>query len=804
MRRKIHSLTFVFMALLMMLMTFASCSKLQDLLNEGDDDDDDGGINPPELVEGRMEDIALSGIVRDASGTPIEGVSIVSGSSVATTNTDGFFEFDQIQVVSVQNDRSVVRFSKTGYFDVVRSMDADDDAADGASWEVVMCKKENNDFTSIKTYSSSSDQTLQAGEMKIDMPQDGYKVDGTGVGYTGKVKSEMVYLDPNNERFSEMMPGGDLAAVRSDNSSAQLVSYGMTDLNMYAENGDKLQLKEGSKAKLTFPIPAGMGENPPASIPLWSFNEKTGLWEEEGSAALQGNVYVGEVAHFSWVNLDYPEKQGTVYGYVKDDTGKALPGVRLSIGQLLTSTVTQSNGYYSHDVPANTDFCITVKDLYYGGIDQKVSVKVPALSPGERRQVDITLPHLVRVYGKVMNERGDGIRSAVWVQTEKAKTEVLQTDVDGNFSVYVPKDMKGNATVYARTYRGDEVSKDITIKDKDVYVELIVSGSGGVNTNMIHIFSDVLGNEAWPIPTYTSPISGVLLLDDNLMLIPEERANILMSILVAHYDKEKTTYTDGVTASVANRTEKRLFQTMAGKEMKCTVQRNGNDFVFSLEGNGVFFQEASDNDADEQETEEKYDENAKLVGKMMSYPLLATAKTLRNVKPVDAGFPSFTPQLEAKAPLALLITESLNLGKGGIIYYNGGSSDYQKLKNAAAKLGLTNMGEDNEDGYMAVNFYSAKKKMLITLEYDPHATGATDKNTFEDIEEYAPIYMMVLDGVTEEALRAMMEDDDDTRSTRVTARRHFNLMSKCKFDGFKKKKYSKSLPVCVNLPIFAR
>lgn len=791
MRRKIHSLTFVFMALLMMLMTFASCSKLQDLLNEGDDDDDDdGGINPPELVEGRMEDIALSGIVRDASGTPIEGVSIVSGSSAATTNTDGFFEFDQIQVVSVLNDRSVVRFSKAGYFDVVRSMDADDDAADGASWEVVMCRKENNDFTSIKTYSSSSDQTLQAGEMKIDMPQDGYKVDGTGASYTGKVKSEMVYLDPNNERFSEMMPGGDLAAVRSDNSSAQLVSYGMTDLNMYAENGDKLQLKDGSKAKLTFPIPAGMGENPPASIPLWSFNEKTGLWEEEGSAALQGNVYVGEVTHFSWVNLDYPEEQGTVYGYVKDDTGKVLPGVRLNIGQLLTSTVTQSNGYYSHEVPANTDFSISVKDLYYGGINQKVSVKVPALSPGERRKVDITLPHLVRVYGKVMNERGDGIRSSVWVQTEKAKTEVLQTDVDGNFNVYVPKDMKGKATVYARTYRGDEVSKDITIKDKDVYVELIVSGSGGVNTNMIHIFSDVLGNEEWPIPTYTSPISGVLLLDDNLMLMPEERANIFMSILVAHYDKEKTTYTDGVTAYVTNQAEKRLFRTMPGKEMKCTVQRSGNDFVFSLIGDGVFCKESSDeDDADEP----VYDENAGLVGKMMSYPLLAAAKTLRNIKPVDAGFPSFTPQLEAKAPLALLITESLKLGKGGIIYYNGGSSDYKTLKNAAVKLGLTNMGEDNEDGGMYVIFYSAKKKILITLDYDPQATGVTDKTTFEDAEEYAPIHMTVLDGISEDTFRALMEDDDDTRSTRVVARRHFNPISKCKFDGFKKKKMFQKL-----------
>lgn len=795
MRRKIHSLTFVFMALLMMLMTFASCSKIQDLLNEGDDDDDDsGGINPPELVEGRMEDIALSGIVRDASGTPIEGVSIVSGSSAATTNTDGFFEFDQIQVVSVQKDRSVVRFSKSGYFDVVRSMDADDDAADGASWEVVMCKKENNDFTSIKTYSSSSDQTLQAGDMKIDMPQDGYKVDGTGLSYTGKVKSEMVYLDPNNERFSEMMPGGDLAAVRSDNSRAQLVSYGMTDLNMYAENGDKLQLKDGSKAKLTFPIPAGMGENPPASIPLWSFNEKTGLWEEEGSAQLQGNVYVGEVAHFSWVNLDYPEKQGTVYGYVKDDTGKVLPGVRLSIGQLLGSKTTKSDGSYEQEVPANTAFNITVKDLYYGGINQNVSVKVSALSPGERRQVDITLPHLVRVYGKVMNERGDGIRSSVWVQTDKAKTEVLQTDKDGNFNVYVPKDMKGKATVYARTYRGDEVSKDITIEDKDVYVELTVGGTGGVNTNMIHIFSDVLGNEAWPIPTYTSPLSGVVILDNAMMLIPEKRANILMSIMVAQYDKEKTTYTDGVTAYVANQAEKRQFQTMLGKEMKCTVQRNGNDFVFSLEGNGVFYQEASDNDADEEETEEKYDENAKLEGKMMSYPLLVAAKTLRNIKPVDAGFPSITPQLDAKAPLALLITESLNVGKGGVVYYNGGSNDYKTLKNAAAKLGLTNMGEDNEDGCMSVIFYSAKKKILITLDYNPLATGVTDKNTFEDADEYAPISMTILDGISEDTLRAMMEDDaDDTRSTRVTARKHFKSISKCKFDGFKKKKMFQKL-----------
>ena len=788
MRRKFHSLTFVFMALLMMLMTFASCSKIQDLLNEGDDDDDDdGGINPPELVEGRMEDIALSGIVRDASGTPIEGVSIVSGSSAATTNTDGFFEFDQIQVVSVPNDRSVVRFSKAGYFDVVRSMDADDDAADGASWEVVMCKKENNDFTSIKTYSSSSDQTLQAGEMKIDMPQDGYKVDGTGLSYTGKVKSEMVYLDPNNERFSEMMPGGDLAAVRTDNSSAQLVSYGMTDLNMYAENGDKLQLKDGCKAKLTFPIPAGMGENPPASIPLWSFNEKTGLWEEEGSAALQGNVYVGEVAHFSWVNLDYPEKQGTVYGYVKDDTGKVLPGVRLSIGQLLAPTVTNSDGYYSHEVPANTAFSIMVKPQYYGGVSQMAFVNVAALSPGESRRVDITLSHMVRVYGRVMNEKEEGIRSTVWVQTDKDKSELCQTDKEGNFNVYVPKDMKGNATVCARTFSGEEVSKEITIHNEDVPVDLIIGNAGGGSSaNMIYIFSDVLGDAAWPIPTYTSMKSGVIIVDDTLSLMPDEDAAIGLNIAIPHFEREKNTYQDGVLVYAENLGTRHRFVTAPGKKMKCTVQRNGGNFVFSLEGYGSYVNDST----------EEGDENAKFIGKDMSYPLLAAFKSLRNIKPVDAGFPSFTPQLEAKAPFAVLITESGKVGKGGIVFYNGGSSDYQTLKNAAAKQGFTNLGEDNDEkeGTMAVFFYSAKKKALISLEYNPKASGITGKTCWTNAEEQAPIYMMVLDGVTEDMLEKMFEDDaDDTRSTRVTARRHLNPISKCKFDGFKKKKMFKKL-----------
>ena len=493
------------------------------------------------------------------------------------------------------------------------------------------------------------------------------------------------------------------------------------------------------------------------------------------------------MAHFSWVNLDYPEKQGTVYGYVKDDTGKALPGVRLSIGQLLAPTVTNSDGYYSHEVPANSAFSITVKAQYYGGISQMAFVNVAALSPGESRRVDITLSHMVRVYGRVMNEKEEGIRSTVWVQTDKDKSELCQTDKEGNFNVYVPKDMKGNATVCARTFRGEEVSKEITIHNEDVPVDLIIGNAGGGSSaNMIYIFSDILDDAVWPIPTYTSMKSGVIIVDDTLSLMPDEDAAIGLNIAIPHYEREKNTYQDGVLVYAENLGTRHRFVTAPGKKMKCTVQRNGGNFVFSLEGYGSYVNDST----------EEGDENAKLIGKDMSYPLLAAFKSLRNIMPVDAGFPSFTPQLEAKAPFAVLITESGKVGKGGIVFYNGGSSDYQTLKNAAAKQGFTNLGEDNDEkeGTMSVYFYSAKKKALISLEYNPKASGITGKTCWTNAEEQAPIYMMVLDGVTEDMLEKMFEDDaDDTRSTRVTARRHLNPISKCKFDGFKKKKMFKKL-----------
>jgi hypothetical protein len=99
----------------------------------------------------------------------------------------------------------------------------------------------------------------------------------------------------------------------------------MTKVEMKDNAGNALQLKDGKEAQLTFPIPESLKDKTPNQIPLWSFNESTGLWEEEGIATLQNGVYVGTVKHFSWVNLDWPETRVTVNIKVKTTTGKVVP-----------------------------------------------------------------------------------------------------------------------------------------------------------------------------------------------------------------------------------------------------------------------------------------------------------------------------------------------------------------------------------------------------------------------------------------------------------------------------------------------
>ena len=69
-------------------------------------------------------------------------------------------------------------------------------------------------------------------------------------------------------------------------------------------NGEQLQIATGKTAKLRFTIPSSLRSTAPATIPLWSVDETTGLWKQEGSATKGTDYYEGDVSHFSFWNCD--------------------------------------------------------------------------------------------------------------------------------------------------------------------------------------------------------------------------------------------------------------------------------------------------------------------------------------------------------------------------------------------------------------------------------------------------------------------------------------------------------------------
>lgn len=280
---------------------------------------------------------------------------------------------------------------------------------------------------------------------------------------------------------------------------------------------------------------------------------------------------------------------------------------------------------------------------------------------------------------------------------------------------------------------------------------LKMKGNGGAGENKIHIYSDALGDVDWPVPTTNGAQNVVCVVDGTLLLVPGDEQHVNMGMQVSNYNKDQTKYDQGVGVMVENMVTGGSFYSEDGKDMECTVDKTDDAFVIALSGYGTFYSKQQG----------MSDENAKIVAKNMKFNHLFTGKTLRNVMPRDAGFPSFTPQLDVKAPLAMNITESPHLGKGGMIYYNGDEADYKTLRAAAAKLGLDKMGEDNEAGYMEVIYYSAKKQTLVMIEYDAGSSPIDEDATWEDAD--APIMVTVLDGISEDWLELMF-GDDDTRS----------------------------------------
>ncbi|MDN4011156.1 carboxypeptidase-like regulatory domain-containing protein [Chryseobacterium gambrini] len=296
----------------------------------------------------------FQGVVLDINGAPVSGAAVTIGTATVTTNLKGFFTFKN---ASVKENFAHVKVTKAGFVNASR----------------VLVPTNGMNRINIMMIPAATTSTISSGSSStVSLPNgtkvkfDGSFKDANGNAYTGSVKVALFNLASSNPYLNELMPGS-LLATNSGGNARVMETFGMVHVQLTGSSGQNLQIANGHTAEITVPIDASQTSSSPATIPLWSYNEQTGMWNEEGSATKVGNTYVGTVSHFSWWNCDAQFQQATMKVTVKNTAGQVLPNIKVTLKRASqtyeTYGITDNMGMVSGIVPANEVLNLKVYDI---------------------------------------------------------------------------------------------------------------------------------------------------------------------------------------------------------------------------------------------------------------------------------------------------------------------------------------------------------------------------------------------------------------------------------------------------------
>ncbi|MFT3908691.1 MAG: carboxypeptidase regulatory-like domain-containing protein [Ferruginibacter sp.] len=297
---------------------------------------------------------SVSGFVSDEHDAPVVGAEVKAGGTTVITDQYGYFEIKNVQVVK---EAATVTVSYNGYFKAIKTYMATEGKA--AFFRIKLLPKT---IAGTITANAGGNVSLSNG-LNISFPADAIKDASTGAAYSGTVNVAVQYIDPTSAELYDIMPG-DLRGINTDGYIKGLTSFGMMAVELLGASGELLQVADGEKATLSMPIPNAALASAPATIPLWHFDESNGLWKEEGSATKTGNVYIGDVSHFSFWNCDMPNATIPLSFSIQDVYGNPLANVRVQISQVNSwghiCGQTDATGFVSVFVAADTSYSLYV------------------------------------------------------------------------------------------------------------------------------------------------------------------------------------------------------------------------------------------------------------------------------------------------------------------------------------------------------------------------------------------------------------------------------------------------------------
>lgn len=230
--------------------------------------------------------VPISGIVTNrATGAPIDQADvIVNGTAVKTNAAGAFF------VGVPERKRYVINVKKPTFALLSRIVYG---AASGLDLKLDPAQHTTFDAgqggRTVYERKVSADVTFKSGSL----------VDTKGAAAVGPVHSYVFAYDLTQPNA---IPGDGAAIYQGRNTT--MVSYGALDVAVTDGGGQPLALAPGATADIGLTIHPPALATAPATIPLFTFNETTGIWVEDGTLTKSGNRYVGTVKHFSAFNAD--------------------------------------------------------------------------------------------------------------------------------------------------------------------------------------------------------------------------------------------------------------------------------------------------------------------------------------------------------------------------------------------------------------------------------------------------------------------------------------------------------------------
>ena len=282
----------------------------------------DGGSNsvtPGSTTSGTV----VGQVVSSATSAPVSGATVKTNAGSATTATDGKFS-----VTAPAGDRIIVQVEASGFADAFPVARVTSGQTTNLGIKLVPIG-----VTSTVSIAAGGTVSVPNSAARLTIPANSL-VPQAGVTPVGSVTVSLTPLNPAVD--TSLMPGGFNGISAGGGATQPIESFGALLIDIRDSAGTRYNLAQGETATIRIPL-GTQSANPPPTMPLWYFDEAAGVWQEEGTATLQGSgsnrFYEGTVARITYWNADIVLDSIFVTGCVKNANG-----------QLVTNALVQTEG----------------------------------------------------------------------------------------------------------------------------------------------------------------------------------------------------------------------------------------------------------------------------------------------------------------------------------------------------------------------------------------------------------------------------------------------------------------------------